>query len=437
MNFRMLLMEILPFAAVCTAIIFAGVVFGVSYSLFWGVAAAFATACVFLLIDFARLFWLARWLDNPSLVEIPEPGPLDSWHWVCDRLRVNQLLFEKNSKKLKSRETRYRRILSALPDGVVLLKTGWTIDWCNESAERLLGVEPDFDHGRPATEVFTDRAITSYLEAGDFSRELKFTSERRRLSLEIRVIVLGRKNFVLIAHDITERERLDAVKRDFVANVQHELRTPLTVVNGFLELAEPGATEREVVMDREHYNLMRTQSQRMAGLVADLLTLSRLERGSVAVSDTVIDMEGLILKVVEVSSALSSGRHEITWSAAMAGLRGNEAEVQSALSNLVSNAVRYTPEHGHIRIDWRDDSEGMVLSVTDDGIGIEAKDIPRLTERFYRVDKSRSRDTGGTGLGLAIVKHVMIRHGGRLAIKSQPGCGSVFAMVFPPDRIVS
>ena len=225
------------------------------------------------------------------------------------------------------------------------------------------------------------------------------------------------------------------MRRDFVANVSHELRTPLTVVNGFLELAESADGGDSVTISRAHVELMQEQSKRMASLVSDLLALSRLEVEQAPQDEAVIDVGALVEDVAGEGRALSAGRQEITCEACSEALVGSRSEIRSVLMNLVSNAVRYTPDGGHIHVSWTDQGEeGLALSVADDGIGIEAKHIPRLTERFYRVDKSRSRDTGGTGLGLAIVKHVMIRHGGRLAVKSSPGHGSTFTMLFPAAR---
>ncbi|MCG5031596.1 phosphate regulon sensor histidine kinase PhoR [Mesosutterella sp. OilRF-GAM-744-9] len=439
MNVRETLSEMLIFLGIVSAIFLTGLVFALSFDLVYGLAAALACSLLFLFIDFRRIDWITRWLEKPSLAEIPEVSQYNSWYRVLERLRQNRIQFEKNTKKMKSRETRYRRTLSTLPDGVVLIKTGWLLDWCNEAAEKQLGIDPETDHGRSALDIFKDTPLASYLEKGDFSKALMLTFADRAVSLEIRVTVLGRKNIVLLSHDVTERERLDSVRKDFVANVSHELRTPLTVISGFLELAGAGAADGKVCMDREHFALMQDQAHRMSNLVSDLLTLSRLEQGIEEPADDEIDMDSLLRQAVEEGRAVSGGHHEITWSAQPCRLKGNEAEVRSALANLVSNAVRYTPHNGHIHVDWKDAGagRGLVLSVADDGIGIDPKDIPRITERFYRVDKSRSRDTGGTGLGLAIVKHIMIRHGGRLEIKSTPGKGSVFSMVFPEDRKLS
>lgn len=422
------------------AIALAGLIFGYSFDYETGLWSALAVAILVLLYNVRCLFWLARWLAASGEADFPETSWSGVWKMVFERIAAGRLAAEKNSKKLKNRETRYRRTLSALPDGVVLMKSDWRIDWCNQAAERQLGVDPELDRGRLAMDVFQGTPLADFIESNAFDKPVTLSLKRESLELEARIVILGRKNLALVTHDVTERVRLDAVRRDFVANVSHELRTPLTVVNGFLELAEESGGSGPVSISRSHIELMQEQSRRMSGLVSDLLALSRLEVEQEPQDEEVIDVQALASDVMSEGCALSSGRQEIVVEVAPEGLKGSYSEIRSALMNLVSNAVRYTPEGGHIRISWAERSgggEGFALSVTDDGIGIEAKHIPRLTERFYRVDKGRSRDTGGTGLGLAIVKHVMIRHGGSLAVDSTPGQGSTFSMLFPASRVVA
>lgn len=413
----------------------AGLVFGYSYDLEAGLWAALACAFLFLLYNLRSLFWLVRWLNAPAETDFPESEMPGLWRAAFARIAETRDTAEKNAKKLKNRETRYRRTLSALPDGVVLMKSDWRIDWCNQAAELQLGVDSELDRGRSALELFQGTPLADFIAAGRFEKSVTLSAKSEALELEARIVVLGRKNLALVTHDVTERVRLDAVRRDFVANVSHELRTPLTVVNGFLELAESAEGGDSVTISRAHVELMQEQSKRMAGLVSDLLALSRLEVEQAPQDEAVIDVRALVEDAAGEGRALSAGRQEISSEACPEALLGSRSEIRSALMNLVSNAVRYTPDGGHVHICWADQGEeGLALSVADDGIGIEAKHIPRLTERFYRVDKSRSRDTGGTGLGLAIVKHVMIRHGGQLVVESSPGHGSTFTMLFPAAR---
>jgi two-component system phosphate regulon sensor histidine kinase PhoR len=258
----------------------------------------------------------------------------------------------------------------------------------------------------------------------------------REIALSVQLVPFGASKKLLIARDITDLERVDAMRRDFIANVSHELRTPLTVVGGFVEtLAD--TPDLSPADSRGYFNLMLDHTRRMQRLLDDLLTLSHLESAEHALKDESVNMDELAQALKTEAESLSRGRHRIALQIGSdAGLKGSLQEIRSALGNLVSNAVRYTPDGGEITLAWRErDSEG-VFSVTDTGDGIAAEHIPRLTERFYRVDRSRSRETGGTGLGLAIVKHVLTRHGARLDVQSTPGRGSTFSALFPAQRLV-
>jgi two-component system phosphate regulon sensor histidine kinase PhoR len=257
----------------------------------------------------------------------------------------------------------------------------------------------------------------------------------REITLSLQLVPFGEDKKLLVARDITDLERVDAMRRDFIANVSHELRTPLTVVGGFVEtLAE--APDLPVTESRRYFDLMLDHTRRMQRLLDDLLTLSRLENEEHSLKEELVNVPELARALKTEAESLSRGRHRVSLRLESgASLKGSLQEIRSALGNLVSNAVRYTPEGGEITLAWRErDGEG-VFSVTDSGEGIAAEHIPRLTERFYRIDRSRSRETGGTGLGLAIVKHVLTRHGARLDIQSTPGKGSTFSAIFPASRI--
>jgi two-component system phosphate regulon sensor histidine kinase PhoR len=259
---------------------------------------------------------------------------------------------------------------------------------------------------------------------------------RPSIALEVRVIEVERTRLMVITRDITQREQVDAMRRDFIANVSHELRTPLTVVNGFMEMMLDSRGGDEATR-LHHLKLMQEQAQRMSRLVEDLLTLSRLESSDTSLVEEMVEVELLMREVADEARLLSGGRHRIEVKTAHAALRGNREELRSAFGNLVSNAIRYTPDGGRITLAWANEPDGGGrFEVVDTGIGVAPEHISRLTERFYRVDKSRSRETGGTGLGLAIVKHVLLRHDARLDIASDVGRGSTFAAVFPASRVV-
>lgn len=286
-------------------------------------------------------------------------------------------------------------------------------------------------------DAVTDEDFRRWLLARNYSRHYALQDHAGR-ELEVAVVAPDLRHMMIVTHDVTERRRVDDMRRDFVANVSHELRTPLTVISGFLNM-EVDAGKIPPEMLERHRQLMLEQATRMRSLLDDLLLLSSLENRDESddADAEVIAMPKLLEDVVREGKALSLGRHHITLETEDISLIGDADEIRSAAMNLVSNAVRYTPEGGSIAVSWKRSGMGAALSVKDTGIGIEAKHIPRLTERFYRVDKGRSRDTGGTGLGLAIVKHVLRRNGGELQIESTPGKGSTFTMMFPESRIFS
>ena len=317
----------------------------------------------------------------------------------------------------------------------MILGEGRRIEWVNEQATVHMGVRQE-DAGKPFFDVVTDRDFERWLSEGDFASRFMLEQPGGSRIFEVAVVAPDARHTLIVTHDVTERRRIDDMRRDFVANVSHELRTPLTVISGFLEteVEQPGAPSALLM---HHRQLMVEQTRRMKRLLEDLLMLSGLENADEPGSDepAVIAMPKLVEDVVREGKALSNGRHEITMEVEDVSLIGQPEEIRSAAMNLVSNAVRYTPDGGSIHVVWRRQGTGAIFSVRDTGIGIAAKHIPRLTERFFRVDKGRSRATGGTGLGLAIVKHILRRNGGELGIESELGKGSTFSMRFPESRI--
>ena len=356
------------------------------------------------------------------------------WDQVFRRLyRHEKELLE----KIEQRERDIARLIAAvhaMNDGIILLDGAFRIQFCNKTAERQLGLATASDRGQAIGNIVRAPAFMAYLEKADYSRPLVLRLDRyfeRVLSLYL--MSYAEDCWLLQVKDITQTDRLDSMRRDFVANVSHELRTPLTVLSGFVETLQ----EIEVDEDtRRHYlQLMGEQSQRMQSIVQDLLTLSSIESAPPP-EDQLVDMASLVDKLRRDAEALSAGRHHIVLDSKGQGdLVGAESELVSALANLVANAVRYTPAGGTITLIWRISPEGAEFAVQDTGIGIDPKHIPRLTERFYRVDRGRSRDAGGTGLGLAIVKHALSRHQATLEISSEPGKGSRFAACFPGSRV--
>jgi two-component system, OmpR family, phosphate regulon sensor histidine kinase PhoR len=382
-----------------------------------------------------QLFYLAslgNWLERPSLSTIP--NGIGAWGEVFARLYRQHRASEIAQQRLIDNEERFRRTISALPDGIILIDASLQIEWCNPVAERHLGVALKRDQGLRLTNLVRDPAFVAYMTAGRFEQPLLFGPlVLPGATLSLTVVEFDPARSIVLTRDVTQSERVDAMRRDFVGNVSHELRTPLTVIKGFLEAFIDGGSDLDSTR-QHHLSLMYEQADRMHRLVEDLLTLSRLESQQGPDVEEEVDAAQLVSEVADEARTLSAGRHRISLEAQKLKLRGGRDEVRSAYSNLVSNAVRYTPVGGHITLRCVEQDGGIALQVQDTGIGVAPEHIPRLTERFYRVDKSRSRETGGTGLGLAIVKHVLIRHQARLDIQSEIGRGSLFSAWFPPSR---
>jgi len=342
--------------------------------------------------------------------------------------------FMMRSRRLASSLRDLRDVAGQLPDAVVLLDRQQQVRWFNHAAEELLGLRRPDDRGVPLQQRLAGSELASWLREGAHEPLVDVAAPGRADSqLNVNLLPFGDQEQLLLAHDISHLNRLEQVRRDFVANVSHELRTPLTVIHGYLELLDPEDVPELAPVLGE----MRAQSKRMGQIVEDLLTLSRLETQH-EIADERVPMAALLATVRKEAEALSQGRHRISLeSTANADLLGSPKDLHSALSNLVSNAVRYTPTGGSIMIRWQREPGGAVYSVSDTGFGIPATHLARLTERFYRVSSSRSRDSGGTGLGLSIVKHVLNLHQARLQVDSTPGAGSTFACHFGDARLLT
>ena len=389
---------------------------------------------IYLMNQLRQLRKFSAWLEDPTRSPLQSDGV-----WGDALYRLEKLLRNRQGEQQKAAAD-LEQMLEAtrnLPDGVVILDDGNRIIWLNAAAERLLGLSSERDFGQFVLYLLRNSRFSEWLQHDDFSESLNINSPARPDKLlAMQLIPLPRRQKMLVARDITEIARVEAMRRDFVANVSHELRTPITVIVGFLEAFEDMA-EPDPAQFRKHIPLMRSQSDRIRRLVDDLLTLARLE-SEPETKDETVDVVSLAQRLAREAETLSQGRHQIEVALLnQARLIGNGQELYSALANLVSNAVRYTPTGGLIRIAWGVSEFGeQTFSVRDSGEGIEPQHIPRLTERFYRVDQSRSRASGGTGLGLAIVKHVLQRHQSRLRIESTVGKGSTFSACFPAERVI-
>lgn len=404
-------------------------------------ALSFTTAVLALLVVLylRDLAALQRWLKDPR----PETAPEVSGAWEEAFSYLGRLIRSQRRSSTELRVTldQFRLAAAAIPDGVCMLDGGNRIEWCNPSAEVHLGLDAERDIGSHITNLVRHPEFVAFLakDAHAVPLRLKVARPGRDLVLSLQIVPYGEERKLLMSRDITRFEEVETIRRDFVANVSHELRTPITVVAGFLETIADMPKPSPELLERS-VHLMRDQTVRMQRLVEDLLTLSRLESEQNPLREEAVDIRELARKLRADARSLSEGRHRVELALETeAWLTGSEDELRSAFGNLVSNAVRYTPEGGTITIGWSSRDAGAPFSfwVRDTGIGIEPQHIPRLTERFYRVDRSRSRATGGTGLGLAIVKHVLNRHQAKLEIASEPGKGSTFSAVFPRGRVLT
>jgi two-component system phosphate regulon sensor histidine kinase PhoR len=437
------------FATALVRVLVMAIVLGGIGALFHSVALGFAMAGLVAFIAFGYHAWMLAklygWLSGPQTAAAMPDGN-GTWGDVLSHLY--RLLRDAKAREagLNDSLDRFQEAANALPDGVVMLDIDNNIVWCNPVAETHWRISLANDRMQTITYFIRYPEFNAYLAERNFNEPLTLTlgSQNDAATYTVQLVAFGEDQSLLLSRDISERNRLERMRSDFVANVSHELRTPLTVMAGFLETIEKvGASpEAKPELLKRSLNHMRAQTERMQRLVDDLLVLSRLEDAQNKLAEIETDFTSLVDASVADAVVLSNNRHQITADLSPAWVTGNRDELSSAISNLVSNAVRYTPEGGAIHVSSRiDDKSGdLLFAVRDNGEGIPAEHFPRLTERFYRVDRGRSRAAGGTGLGLAIVKHVLMRHDGRLDIASEQGGeqhGSTFTVTLPKVRVRS
>ena len=403
-----------------------------------GSRGALLFACVMLLglllHHLRNLSLLYRWLQDPQLRNMPRGS--GAWEYLSSHMRRMLKRQSETESRLSEALSRFQLAGAALPDAVIIVDAADRIEWCNPKAEDYFGLDNRRDRGQQITYMLRQPQFVEHLSSNHAGESLVLRVSRPagEIVLSVQQVPYGDSRKLVLGRDITRWERLETTRRDFVANVSHELRTPLTVVGGFLETLHD-MDAPDPVMTKRAIELMTQQTSRMTHLVEDLLTLARLESTKNPPREENVNVPEMLRALHQDAQVLSAGRHRIRLKLESAeGLRGNTEELRSAFGNLISNAVGYTPENGEIEMRWEMHESQLRFAVRDTGIGIEPQHIDRLTERFYRVDRSRSRETGGTGLGLAIVKHVLNRHQARLDIQSTPGSGSTFSVVFPDTR---
>lgn len=392
-------------------------------------------ALIYLSRHLYHLWYLIQHIKGINRLSPPHPDGL--WREVYQRFESLHRHAQKSQRRHKRFMTRFRQATAEIPEALVILNINQNIEWANQSANRLFGINWRESRDKPFSKVINYMLFQEYFEAADFSRPLEFSPPNNRTQVvSLRVTPFGSKKmaqFLLLATDITQLYHMNQIRRDFVANVSHELRTPLSVIIGAVENLQHAD---KLPFQERPLMLMQKQAARMQSLTEDLIILSRIEMQSDAPEQEIVAIPSMLQEILDDGCALSGDNAHVIkqeiepdlW------LLGNEKELRSAFSNLIFNAIKHTPQRANVTVSWKSEASGPVFSVQDSGEGIAARQISRLTERFYRVDVSRSRNSGGTGLGLAIVKHAIHRHGGELQISSKIGMGSTFVCRFPHER---
>jgi two-component system phosphate regulon sensor histidine kinase PhoR len=374
-----------------------------------------------------RLYkWLQSWDSEP-------PESLGMWAEIFDRITALQKLNRKRNRQYQDVIDDFEGMADAFPDATLVIDSHDVISWFNDSAVQLLDLKTSLDRGQAVTNLIREPAFADWLSVQDVLQStLDITCPTNdNIILQLSAVRFRKNQRLLIFRNITDVHNLDRMRQELVANVSHELRTPLTVILGYLEILKSRPDE----VNPDAIDRMYDQASQMHALLEDLLELSRLQDAERPDGLEVVDIPALLAQLEEQAEDLSKGRHSLRWDVTKElKLFGVEADLKSAFQNLIVNAINYTPAGGKITVSWQQSGDSLVLCVKDNGVGIPHRDIPRITERFYRVGDDRNRNTGGTGLGLAIVKHVLISHNGKLEVTSTPGKGSEFRCIFPPER---
>lgn len=385
-----------------------------------------------------HIYWiykLSKWLDNPSLSNLPHGTGV--WQYIFTKHYQTFKNNKKSKKELVSALDQFTQAAEALMDGVVALNENNEIIWSNKKAQIMLNLNAKKDTGQPINYIFRNTDLINYLEKSDYEESIKINiGTNFDKAIEIKILLFGEKQKVLIAKDISQTIKIEANRKEFISNVSHELKTPLTVISGFIETLGSMA----ILKNKEHKNILKmmdNQAYRMTKLVDDLLLLSNVESNLFQNRSEKLQINTIIKKIKKNIPTLDAKKHKIKYLIKEnLNIYGSKKEIESAFLNLITNAIRYTKKNSSISISWGLINGLPIFEVKDNGFGIEKKHINRITERFYRVDPDRSRDSGGTGLGLSIVKNIMKQHNGELKISSDIGKGSSFKLIFNKESII-
>ena len=419
---------------ICVVLIVAFIIL-LNWGAQWAIFASVSLLSVPLVYSYINLARLQKSIQSDSVEMMSLPSGF--WEEVLFRLQRLVKSLKQRMRSIEQQHDRFIEAFQASPNGILMLDENDQIEWCNAIAERFFGLNFKRDVLQRINFLIRRPEFVQYINKRNFEEPLLLErmGPNSSLSLLLQLFPFGNQRHLLLVQNVTDLQKTDSMRRDFVANVSHEMRTPITVLMGFLETVQ--TLDLEKSQRDQYFDMMMSQAQRMKSLVEDLLTLANLEANSLPATSNSVNVETLMALLRNDAEALSKGKHSFSFEVLDPSfLLGEEREILSAFSNLVSNAIRYTPDSGAIDVKWKLNAEGQgEFSVKDSGPGIASEHLSRLTERFYRVDRSRSRDTGGTGLGLAIVKHIASRHQAQLIIESMPGKGSTFTLRFPKERI--
>ena len=404
------------------------------YSITHGLIVCLFTLSIYFILHVYWINKLSKWLNNPSLSNLPHGTGI--WQNIFSKHYQILKSNKKSKKELVSTLDQFIQAAEALMDGVVALNENNEIMWSNKKSQVMLNLNPKKDTGQPINYIFRNTDLMSYLDGGDFEKSIKVNLEAQNEKIiEIKIVLFGEKQKVLVAKDISQTIKIESERKQFISNVSHELKTPLTVILGFIETFEDmfksNSNEQKNML-----KIMGKQAYRMSKLIDDLLLLSNVESSIFQNRSEKIFISTMISKIKKTIASLNSKNHTIKYQIDnKLKIYGSKKEIESAFINLITNAIRYTNENGSISISWGLINGLPIFEVKDNGNGIEKKHINKITERFYRIDADRSRETGGTGLGLSIVKNIVNQHNGELKITSDIGKGSSFKLIFNNDSI--
>jgi len=391
------------------------------------ILAALGAYAIWHFVNISRLYF---WMQNPDR---EMPASLGLWADIFDRIRSMEKRNRKQKEQYQSMIDDFQNVTDAFPDATLIIDENARLTWFNKAASALLGLTEPGDIGRPLGNLVRSSVLSDWLTVQEKANSrLELPAPGKDNSwLDIAAVSIRGNQRLIIFRDVSEVHNVEQIRKDFVTNISHELRTPLTVMRGYLELMQ----DRPADELTDAINRMHTQAIQMQSMIDDLLDLSRLQAVETPGEEEYVDIATMLLQLKEQAEEISRGSHILAFDVDNdLALYGVKSDLESAFRNLIVNALKYTPDGGRVSISWHDSEEGATLTVTDTGIGIPKREIPRLTERFYRVGSDRGRESGGTGLGLAIVKHVLNGHQARLVIDSEFGVGSQFTCIFPPQR---